>query len=79
MPGWRDTSMYGPVPLAANPAWLSSLFLKSSGRVTLCFSAQALLMMDTESTCCRKTGLTLSSRNSTVCASIATGVPSALA
>ena len=79
MPGWRCTSLYGPVPLALNEAWLSSRALKSSGRVTRCFSAQARLITNTVSRCCRNTGFTLGRRNSTVCASTATAVPSALA
>ena len=73
--GWRFTSTKGPVPLAFRLAWLSSLFLKSSGRVTLCFSHQALFMIHSRSMCCRKMGLGLSSLNSTVSASILRGVP----
>ena len=79
MPGCRLTSMKGPVPLALKEAWLSSLFLKSSGLVTLFFSHQARLMMNCGARCCRKIGLALSRRNSTVSASTASGVPSALA
>jgi len=45
MPGSRFFSMNGPVPIALRIAYVSSLFLKSCGFSTLCFSAQAFDMM----------------------------------
>ena len=80
MPGARLTSMYGPVPFAFIDAWVSSLFLKSSGLVTLCFSHQALLMIHSGSDMCSmKIGLTACKWNSTVRSSTFVGVPTALA
>ena len=77
--GCRDTSMYGPVPLASRAVIMSSLAPKFCGFMQRFFSHQAFDMMLIVATCSSSIGFGPVVTNSTVRSSIFFGMPAALA
>ena len=77
--GCRDTSAYGPVPLASRAVIMSSLAAKFCGFWQRFFSHHAFDMMLIVATCSSMIGFGPLVVNSTVRSSILFGTPAALA